>query len=438
MEVLESVVSDPRTHGAPLWDLEIRDGYVQSISPASNPDAPPQLLLPPLCHPHIHLDKAYILTCNHRRSSGLPDYSGLCPNTGSFEEAVSQTARAKDRYTFEDLYLRGSQLLSTSYIKGVTSMRAFVELGQVTGTLPLVTAIRLKHDFCHLMHVQICAFAQDPIFSTTQGEGNRGVIERALADFPHAIDALGTTPYVETSRDASLANIHWAVETALKHNLHLDFHLDYNLKPPSGNPFHRPLTYSVLESLQHHEWARAADKSKTIVLGHCTQLTMLGEAELRSLADVVIASHLPIHFVGLPTSDLFLMGRPDTRASVDSEPTQNRPRGTLHAPFMIKSLRLSVCLGVNNVGNAFTPFGTADPLQLASWAVGIYQSGTVEDAELLYACRSQGMLMFTNRGSIELPGAPGQTGISVPPRFRLSLKDVIWDPPESNSRRIIS
>jgi hypothetical protein len=99
MELLESVVSDPRAHAAPLWDLEVRDGYVQSIRPAANPDAPPQLLLPPLCHPHIHLDKAYILTCNHRHSPALPDYSDLCPSTGSFEEALSYTARAKERYT---------------------------------------------------------------------------------------------------------------------------------------------------------------------------------------------------------------------------------------------------------------------------------------------------------------------------------------------------
>jgi len=464
MELLESVVSDPRAHAAPLWDLEVHNGYVQSIRPATNSDAPPQLLLPPLCHPHIHLDKAYILTCNHRRSPALPDYSDLCPDTGSFEEALSHTARAKERYTPEDLYLRGSQLLATSYSQGVTSMRAFVELDHVTGTLPLTTAIRLKEDFSHLVQVQICAFAQDPIFSTTHGEGNRVVVERAIVEFPHAIDALGTTPYVEASREASLANIHWAVETALKHNLHLDFHLDYNLNPPSTIPSHRPLTHSVLESLHQYKWAEIADKSKTIVLGHCTQLSMMSEAERKSLADAVIASNLPIHFVGLPTSDLFMMGRPSADDSDDSISSQNRPRGTIHVPSMVKGLGLSVCLGVNNVGNAFTPFGTADPLQLASWAVGIYQAGTVGDAELLYACVSsrarqaigldqdskgghfpiyrgqklRGMLMLKNRYFITLPGPVGHPSIDVASRFRLSLKDVVWDPPQSDLRCIVA
>jgi cytosine/adenosine deaminase-related metal-dependent hydrolase len=341
-------------------------------------------------------------------------------------------------------------------------MRAFVELDHVTGTLPLTAAIRLKEDFSHLVQVQICAFAQDPTFSTTHGERNRAIIERALIEFPHAIDALGTTPYVETSREASLANIHWAIETALKHNLHLDFHLDYNLNPPSAIPCRRPLTYSVLESLHKHKWAETADKYKTIVLGHCTQLSMLSEAERKYLADAVIASNLPIHFVGLPTSDLFMMGRPSVDDRGGSTSSQNRARGTIHVPSMVRELGLSVCLGVNNVGNAFTPFGTADPLQLASWAVGIYQTGTAGDAELLYACVSsgarraigldrgakkehfqiyrgqklRGMLILKNRCFIPLPGPLGQPGIDVASRLRLNLKDVVWDPPESDLRCI--
>ena len=43
---------------------------------------------------------------------------------------------------------------------------------------------------------------------------------------------------------------------------------------------------------------------------------------------------------------------------------------------------------MNNVGNAFTPFGSGDPLQAASWGVGIYQAGTVTDAMTLYGCVS--------------------------------------------------
>ncbi|KAI0798355.1 hypothetical protein GGR55DRAFT_557190 [Xylaria sp. FL0064] len=454
--ILENVVSDARDHSAARWDIELQDGHVQSIRPSeSSSDTPPQLLLPPLCHPHIHLDKAYILTCNNGASSRHPDYSDLCPSSGSFHEALANTSQAKERYTPDDLYLRGSQLLATSYTQGVTSMRAFVELDHVTGILPLTIAIRLKKDFAHLLELQICPFAQDPIFSTIHSDANRATIEDALAEFTPWIGALGTTPYVETSREASLSNIRWAITRALKHHLHLDFHLDYTLELPS--PAQRPLTYSVIELLKEHDWTQITDNSKTIVLGHCTQLSMLDNAERETLAELTIASKLPIHFVGLPTSDLYMMGQPGSTSSS----SHNRPRGTIHVPSMIQELGLSACLGVNNVGNAFTPFGTGDPLQLASWAVGIYQAGTVKEARLLYACVSnrgrqaigleddalygpihegqklRGWLRLRNQLAVELPGGPGQSSMSISPRYRLSLKDVVWDPPEVNLRSVV-
>ncbi|RYP65242.1 hypothetical protein DL771_008406 [Monosporascus sp. 5C6A] len=74
------------------------------------------------------------------------------------------------------------------------------------------------------------------------------------------------------------------------------------------------------------------------------------------------------------------MGRPDADVS------HSRPRGTLQVLSMINDLALSACIGVNNVGNAFTPYGTGNPLQLASCAVGIYQAGTVDDAHILDEC----------------------------------------------------
>ncbi|KAI1130199.1 hypothetical protein F5Y10DRAFT_133726 [Nemania abortiva] len=455
--ILENVVSDVRVHSAALWDVELRDGRAQSIRPSETSQTPPQLLLPPLCHPHVHLDKAYILTCNNRASPQHPDYSDLCPASGSFSEALTNTSRAKERYTPEDLYLRGSQLLATSYVQGVTSMRAFVELDHVTGTLPLTIAIRLKQEFAHLLELQICAFAQDPVFSTAHGDANRAVIEDALAEFPGSIGALGTTPYVETSRGASLSNIQWAITTALKHRLHLDFHLDYNLEPPSSPPSQRPLTYSVIDLLKEHSWAQVADNSKTIVLGHCTQISMLDNAERQLLAEAIITSKLPIHFVGLPTSDIYMMGRP----AANSQSSHYRPRGTIHVPSLIRELGLSACLGINNVGNAFTPFGTGDPLQMASWAVGIYQTGTVRDAELLYECvssrarraigldagtqcgpirkgqRLRGMLLLRNQHAVVLPGTRGQSSMTISPRQRLSLRDVVWDPPEMSLRSVL-
>ncbi|KAI1496031.1 amidohydrolase [Biscogniauxia marginata] len=453
----ENVIVPSRDSAAEWWDIETEDGVICCMQPAqSRCAAPSKLLLPALCHPHIHLDKAYILTGNHPPSNAHPGYSDLAPRLGSFSEALANTSRAKERYTEDDLYLRGSQLLATSYTHGVTSLRAFVELDHVTDVLTLTTAIRLKGDFAHLLEVQICAFAQDPIFSTTHGESNRAIITSALRDYGPFIDALGTTPYVEESPEASLRNIEWAVTTAIKHDLHLDFHLDYTLTPSSSL---EPLAFSVVELLQRHDWVGTAHESRTIVLGHCTQLSVLDNSQLARLAEAVITNKLPIHFVGLPTSDLYMMGRPEKETSA----LHQRPRGTLQVPSMIKDLGLSACIGVNNVGNAFTPFGTGDPLQLASWGVGIYHAGAIDDAKLLYGCVSwraraaiglslgvdvdggeigegrclQGMLLIENKKDIELPSTTDDPGLKVPARQRIGFEDLVWDPPNVELRSIV-
>ncbi|KAI1848290.1 hypothetical protein JX265_013846 [Neoarthrinium moseri] len=455
---IEGVILPTRGHNA-SWNLEVSDGIIRTMEPVTHQHADaaatPSLLLPALCHPHIHLDKPYILTCNHGTSPDHPDYSDLAPRTGSFGEALSNTSKAKERYTAEDLYLRGSQLLATGHRQGVTSLRAFVELDHVTGIQPLTTAIKLKDDFSHLVEIQICAFAQDPIFSTQHGEENRAMISAALADYSAHISALGTTPYVEDSVDASLRNIEWAVATAIHHDLHLDFHLDYNLTAPDTT---KPQTYSVIDALERQEWADKANRSNTIVIGHCTQLSNLAAADLANLADRIKSSKLPVFFVGLPTSDLFMMGRPDP-SSPQHRP-HHRPRGTLHVPSLIKDYSMSACLGVNNVGNAFTPYGTGDPLQLASWGVGIYQAGTVEDAQLLFSCvswgarraiglevtsdngdikvgdRWQAMLRVENEQCWSLEGRSGRA-MDVPARQRMSFRDVVWDPPDVHLRSII-
>jgi hypothetical protein len=154
---------------------------------------------------------------------------------------------------------------------------------------------------------------------------------------------------------------------AIKRSLHLDFHLDYNLDVKI-----EPSVHHVIQALEKANWVI----QKAVTLGHCTRLTLFSAAKWRKLRDQV--SELPISFIGLPTSDVFLMGRPHEEAGGGE-----RFRGTLQVPQMIKRYGLQAALGVNNVGNAFTPHDSCNPLSVASLGVGIYQAGTKTDAEIL-------------------------------------------------------
>lgn len=371
---LISNVTLPHCAQGATWDIELDSGVVRAISSHDGSRMQPigsnainagtALATPSLCHPHIHLDKAFLLA--------HPRYSHLQLKRGDFDEAMELTGEAKAQFTMDDLVERGQRLIDESVAAGVTHMRAFVEIDVVVGMKCLDAGIMLKQRAYEqkVCHIQLCAFAQLPLFSTAQGDTDghtiRNLMEKAASRTE--VDVLGSTPYVEQDLSRSHRNIEWMIKLALSTKKFLDFHLDYNLEQAS------PVTiWHVIESLKDQQWTEKAP-DKTIVLGHCTRLTLMDENEWRDLAEAI--QDLPIHFVGLPTSDLFMV------------PRSQSTRGTLDVPRMIKAHGINACIGTNNIGNAFTPYGSCDPLALASVGVGVYRAGTKEDAELMFECVS--------------------------------------------------
>lgn len=305
-------------------------------------------------------------------------------------------------------------------------MRAFVEIDHTVNLTCLNAALELKSKWDRACTVQIVAFAQDPIFSTENGDRNRELMNDALS----SVDVIGTTPYVETDEKAAKKNIEWAIDCALRLNKHVDFHLDYNLDPEK-----EALVWHVLTILQDRGWTSRS--SKRVMLGHCSRLTLFADDEWARLAAQIHENGLPVSFVGLPTSDIYMANNGQ----------RQHPRGTLQILDLIRQYKLDAVIGVNNVGNAFTPWGLPDPLSLACLGVGVYQAGSQADAELLYECVST-----RGRAAIGLETTEGlcvrggsdlllvrdrdETGCGVS-RPRRNVAEVVWTPPGLVNRDVI-
>ncbi|KAJ5314113.1 uncharacterized protein N7443_000997 [Penicillium atrosanguineum] len=406
-------------------------GTIASITPHdfppnSEPSQPP-LLLPALTHPHIHLDKAFV----HSAS----EYVHLLPSTGTFQEALSFTTEAKASFTRSDLLTRGEWLLAESVSSGVTAIRAFVEIDHTVQLKCLDAGVTLKDQWSNACEIQIVCFAQDPIFSSDFGEENMVLIEKALARYPQ-IDVIGTTPYVESSIEAAKKNIDWAVDQALQLEKHLDFHLDYHLDPNK-----EALVWYLLETLKQRGWTTTSI-TKRVMLGHCTRLSLFSEREWAQISRIIHENDLPVSFVGLPTSDLYM--------AAPQQENQGKPRGTLEVPEIIRKYELDVVMGVNNVGNAFTPWGSADPLFLACLGVGLYQAGSQTDAGLLYECVSTRARASIGLSSPKKSLAINEgdcadfivfrdrddTGCGIS-RPRKSVAEIVWDPPGRINRDLV-
>jgi hypothetical protein len=86
----ESVLWGVRLLGKPadtFWNVTWTESTINSIEPHKQTARRPKdgrLLGPSLCHPHIHLDKCFLLS--------HPKYSDLTPTNGDFAEALKLTS----------------------------------------------------------------------------------------------------------------------------------------------------------------------------------------------------------------------------------------------------------------------------------------------------------------------------------------------------------
>jgi len=410
-----------------LWDIHLRAGRIRGIEPhdfnsASQTHIPGVmeaegcLVAPSLCHAHIHLDKCFLLQD--------PRFSDLQIVKGDFKEAMELTNRAKSRFTPTDLLRRGRQLIEESIKAGVTSMRAFVEMDAEVGFKCLDTGIQLKNEYKESgrMDIQLCAFAQAPLFSgQDSGSKTRDLMAQAAERWQ--VDVLGSTPYVESNLIQSKMNVRWIAGQALRRRKFLDLHLDYYIEPSR-----RPLIWNVIDILQDLHWNNRSGRSVT--LGHCTRLTLFKTADLSRLSRLIESSKLPISFVGLPTSDLFMM-------RISSTPNFQPQRGTLAIPDMIRKHGLQASIAVNNVCNAFTPQGSADPLSVASTCVGLYSAGTNSDTNLLYECvssRARQAIGLTHGTTLDLKLGEAANLVvfdkdqNAPWRTRKNISQLVYDP----------
>ncbi len=354
-----------------LWDITISDGSISAIDPHDATrtdhgdgtlDASARLLAPSLCHSHIHLDKCFLLSD--------AKFASLEITQGSFAEAMALTATAKAHFEEEDLLRRGRYLIEESIAFGVTVMRAFVEVDDIVHFKCLRAGLALKKEYCDRCEIQLCAFAQLPLFS---GDGGGTAIRKLMeaAVRTEGVDAVGSAPYVEVDDIKANMNLRWMTMLAHSHRKCLDFHLDYHLDTSK-----EPLIWSAIEALKDRNWSQRSGEvaAEPITVSHCTRLSFFKAQDWTRLKQGI--GDLPISLIALPTSDLFMMR------------TSSRAIATLNVPQLVKSIGIDASIAVNNVGNAFTPQGSCDPLGVATLGVGLYQAATKVDTDILYVNNS--------------------------------------------------
>ncbi len=342
--VEQSRSDEPQLDKAGTVDIAIRGGRIAAIgqglagTAAQVVEAAGAFACTGFTDSHVHLDKACIL-----------DRCTICE--GTLGEAVRETARAKAGFTEEDVYARAARVVEKAIVNGTQRMRTFVEIDPRAGMRSFEAIKRIRTDYAFAIDIEICAFAQEGLTNEME---TYSMLDEALAN---GADLVGGAPYVDPDPKGQIGLI---FDLAEKHNVAVDFHLDFDLTPEKSN-----LQAVIEETIRRGFQGRVA-------LGHMTSLSAMPPAEMMALAPKLKEAGIAITV--LPATDLFLNGR-----SFD----HLVPRGVAPAHRLAQE-GVVTSIATNNVLNPFTPYGDASLIRMANLYANVAQISRDEDMALAF------------------------------------------------------
>jgi cytosine deaminase len=391
MQALDLLVRGARIrdHGTPV-DIGIRDGVITHVQERIDDphlfrslrpphvgliDAEGRVAIPGLLEPHIHLDKALL----ERRMPNLP---------GTLQEAIRITGILKRNQLRSDVLERSRHVLDMALRKGTVGMRCHPDVDPIQGLIGVETLLELKAEYANLLDLQIVAFPQEGIVKSA---GTIELMEEALR---MGSDIVGGCPYNERTWDDTTAHIDMVFSLAQRFDKPIDMHADF-ADDVSDRRF-AAAAYIAEKTI-------ATGYEGRVSLGHMTSLSSLLPAEAKPIIELLQRAN--IHIVTLPATDVYLGGRSDA----------NNPRRALAPIRALRAAGVNVTYSSNNIQNAFTPFGAADPLQIGLFLAHLAQMGSPDDqAEVL---------RMGTYGAAEAMGISRHYGIEVGKRADLVILD---------------
>ncbi|WP_174156076.1 amidohydrolase family protein [Rhizobium skierniewicense] len=365
-------------------DIAVKGGRIAAIGAHMRCDAVAEehveghVAFPGFVDAHVHLDKACIL-----------ERCTIC--AGTLEEAVRETAKAKSGFSEEDVFDRASSVVRRAIVHGTTRMRSFVEIDPRAGMRSFEAIKRVRERFSFAIDIQICAFAQEGL---TQEPETEQMLDEALRT---GADLIGGCPYTDPRPDEHIRRI---FALAKKHNVDVDFHLDFSLDPAKTD------LPAVIEATHAHNYGGR------VTVGHVTNLSALDPVARSVIARNIAAAGIAVTV--LPATDLFLMGR---------DRQSNIPRGVTPAHLFLAD-GVQAAIATNNILNPFTPFGDTSLARMANLYANIAQLSRDQDIDDVFAMVSAraSALMRADYGLVV--GAPADIVILDTHDHRTAIRSI--------------
>lgn len=323
----------------PLKDIALKDGKIAAVGSGLQTeaahiiDAAGRVLIPGVIESHLHLDKALIADRKLNRS-------------GTLQEAIAVTFELKPTFTKEDVLERAEKTLRIAIQNGVTHMRTHSEFDPAGGFTGYEVILGLREKYKDIIDLQVVAFPQEGIM---KAPGTEAMMHEAMQ---MGADVVGGIPYNDFSAQE---HIDLVFEIAKKYQKPIDFHQDFK-DDAEGTSIEYLCRKTIAEGYQGR-----------VSVGHLTSLGAFPPDKLQPILELLAEAGISV--MCLPATDLHLGGRKDAY----------NVRRTLTPVRALKSAGVNVCLGSNNIRNAFTPYGNGDLFQIAMLAIPTAHLGGADD-----------------------------------------------------------
>jgi len=331
-----------KDHGS-VVDIGISKGIIQGIQrnlagdAEQAIDADGNLVTESFVNPHLHLCKVYTLQMMDDES--LTAYQG--ESMGKAMNAIELAARVKEKYDESWIIINVRKAAAQAALYGNTHIRAFADVDSKARLEGVKALIRAREEFKGIVDIQVCAFAQD---GWVREPGTDKLMHQAME---LGADVVGGIPWIEYTEADIQQHIKGVFDLAVEFNKDVSMLVD-----DAGDPGLRTLEAMAVEALRRGWQGRA-------LAHHARAMALYPQPYFQKVAALL----------------------KQARMSVVTDPHT----GPLHARVKeLLAAGASVCLGQDDISDAYYPFGRNNMLEVAFLAAHLLWMTTRPELETLY------------------------------------------------------
>lgn len=339
------LIRGARLRGRPgeLLDLGVSDGRIAAIEPELGGaaevelEAAGNLLTESFANPHLHLDKVF--TLQMLDDAAMQDYHG--ESMGKAMTAIEQAAAVKQDYDRRWILPNVRRALEWALRYGNTHIRAFADVDNQSRLEGVAALIAAREEFAGRLELQVVAFPQDGVVREP------GAAELVREAMQLGADLVGGIPWIEYSDADAQRHIDQMLEIAVEFDAGVSMLVD-----DAGDPGLRTLEMLALKAIELGWEGR-------VLAHHARAMALYPKPYFQKLAAL------------LKRAGMAVVTDPHT--------------GPLHA--RVRELRdegLLVCLGQDDISDAYYPYGRNNMLEVAFLASHLLWMTARPDMEVLF------------------------------------------------------